>query len=122
MTDEVRKVIKAIKEASEVFERMELPIAEREYTLSHNAAMALINELEQVKQERDGLNIRLGQAQSMLETRTRERDAAIDDLNAHRPCDACEYYELQGNNCIECRRYTDRPYWKWCGVEESSDA
>lgn len=48
MTDEVRKVIEAIKEAFEVFERMELPIAEREYTLSHNAAMALINELERL--------------------------------------------------------------------------
>lgn len=37
-------------------------------------------ELEQVKQERDGLNIMLEQCKSMLETRTRERDAALGDM------------------------------------------
>lgn len=43
---------------------------------------SLAAELEQVKQERDGLNILLGQAQSMLETRTRERDAAVKDVKS----------------------------------------
>lgn len=50
---------------------------------------SLAAELEQVKQERDGLNILLVQAQSMLETRTRERDAAVGDLNMCCPCEAC---------------------------------
>lgn len=50
---------------------------------------SLSAELEHVTQERDGLNILLGQAQSMLETRTRERDAAVQDLNACCPCEVC---------------------------------
>lgn len=47
-------------------------------------------ELDQVKQERDGLNILLGQAQSMLETRTRERDAAVEDLTLWN-CFSCKH-------------------------------
>ena len=52
-----------------------------------------------------------------LEQAARERDAAVEDLSAHRPCDACGFYELQGNDCMRCRRYTERPMWKWRGVE-----
>ena len=52
-----------------------------------------------------------------LEQVTRERDAAVEDLSAHRPCDACGFYELQGNDCMRCRRYTERPMWEWRGVE-----
>lgn len=38
---------------------------------------SLSAQLEQVEKERDGLNIMLAQAQAMLETRTKERDAAL---------------------------------------------
>lgn len=57
-----------------------------EYVYGRLADMieSLVAELEQVKQERDGLNILLGQAQSMLETRTRERDAAVEDIYRRR--------------------------------------
>lgn len=63
-----------------------------DYAMRNEAAdliESLAAELEQVKQERDGLNIMLGQAQSMLETRTRERDAAVEDLNMCCPCEVC---------------------------------
>ena len=53
-----------------------------------------------------------------LEQVTKERDAAVEDLEAHRPCDACGYYELQGYDCMNCRRYTDRPMWRWRGLQE----
>lgn len=55
---------------------------------------SLMAELEQVERERDGLNILLAQAQSMLETRTRERDAAIADME-----------RLQGLICQVCKEY-----------------
>ena len=52
-----------------------------------------------------------------IEKLERERDAAVEDLSAHRPCDACGLYELQGDNCFRCRRCTERPFWKWRGVQ-----
>lgn len=54
---------------------------------------------------------------AQLEQVTRERDAAVEDLSAHRPCDACSLYELQSNDCMRCRRYTEHPMWEWRGVE-----
>lgn len=71
-----------------------------DYALRNNAAdliESLAAELEQVKQERDGLNILLAQAQSMLETRTRERDAAVEDIP--RACGYCKHYEEYTNQC-----------------------
>lgn len=75
---------------------------------------SLAAELEQVKQERDGLNILLGQAQSMLETRTRERDVAVQDLNMSCPCEvcarSCQYDKV--NPYDECADFM------WRGVKE----
>ena len=75
---------------------------------------SLAAELEQVKQERDGLNILLGQAQSMLETRTRERDAAVQDRNMSCPCEvcarSCQYDKV--NPYDECADFM------WRGVKE----
>lgn len=94
---------------------------------------SLSAELEQVKQERDGLNILLGQAQSMLDTRTRERDAAVEDLKraeywtcehckfnlipapcgeSNMDCDSCKF-----ENCI-CRDCIENSRWQWRGVQE----
>lgn len=53
---------------------------------------------------------------AQLDQVTRERDAAIRDLIAHGTCDVCGY-EPQEDVCIRCRSYTERPYWKWRGVE-----
>ena len=52
VTNEARKVIETIKQAFDVLERMELPMEERECTLSYEAAMTLVAELEQVERER----------------------------------------------------------------------
>lgn len=81
---------------------------------------SLAAELEQVKQERDGLNILLGQAQSMLETRTRERDAAVEEwkqsaIAGKSMCDMCMFSDDEGrcwNDCI------DGELWQWRGVKE----
>lgn len=82
---------------------------------------ALAAELKQVEQERDGLNILLAQAQSMLETRTRERDAAVEELDHF--CDNCKYVDnaygeepcpthTEYDHCDRC------PGWQWRGVKE----
>lgn len=76
---------------------------------------SLAAELEQVKQERDGLNILLGQAQSMLETRTRERDAAVEDLRTKAYyCETCAHY-TPGYFCSGCRNKSN---WQWRGAKE----
>ncbi len=85
---------------------------------------SLAAELEQVKQERDGLNILLAQAQSMLETRTRERDAAVKDVeelckeHSCNTCHYCEHYdeEYVSNDCMDC---IDDCNWLWRGVKEN---
>ena len=75
---------------------------------------SLSEELDQVKQERDGLNILLGQAQSMLKTRTRERDAAVEYLSENRRCETCKHY-APGYFCMGCRR-GDK--WQWRGIQD----
>ena len=93
---------------------------------------SLSAELEQVKQERDRLNILLGQAQSMLETRTHERDAAVEDLKqADVDCMKCKFSlstapchesdfncaECKVANCV-CKDCTDNSNWEWRGIQE----
>lgn len=84
------------------------------FTAAAKIIESLAAELEQVEQERDGLNILLGQAQSMLETRTRERDAAVQDLNMSCPCEvcarSCQYDKV--NPYDECADFM------WRGVKE----
>lgn len=90
-------------------------------------------ELERVTQERDGLNILLGQAQSMLETRTRERDAAVEELKRADiwSCEHCKFNRISAPcgetnmdcaecklvNCI-CKDCIDNSNWQWRGVQE----
>lgn len=83
---------------------------------------SLAAELEQVKQERDGLSIMLGQAQSMLETRTRERDAAVEDIL--KECHKCKHFKVMSNGCTpdyDCD-YSDvcedGNHWQWRGVRK----
>lgn len=86
---------------------------------------SLSAELEQVKQERDGLNILLTQAQSMLDTRTRERDAAVEALRDAAFCGDCEHYakSSQEEPCKTCMNdpYCSKPYWQWRGVKEDAE-
>lgn len=127
MTDDVRLfVIRALR----------LPIyGESVYVMSDRLREAakiitsLSEHLEQVEMERDGLNILLAQAQAMLETRTKERDAAIRDIAEAAPCFACIRFERNGGDCIGAHvciddilqdalggKYADH-YWQWRGVD-----
>lgn len=87
---------------------------------------SLSAELEQVKQERDGLNILLAQSQSMLKTRTRERDAAMQDLDEmhYNICGTCKYCEFEANAkpCASCDFGTGEELgnWQWRGVKEDT--
>lgn len=97
------------------------------FTVAAEMLESLAAELVQVKQERDGLNILLAQAQSMLETRTRERDAVVEDLRGR--CFACIHakpydkhpnlnkcpfvsFAVGGQGKRECE------HWQWRGVKE----
>lgn len=87
---------------------------------------SLAAELEQVKQERDGLNILLGQAQSMLETRTRERDEAVEVVKELGTCAYCEHDSYCPHtipDCMHCKDERCQCYscghqskWQWRGV------
>lgn len=83
------------------------------FTATAKVIESLAAELEQVKQERDGLNILLGQAQSMLETRTRERDTAIAIIAGTPSCETCAHY-TPGYFCPGCRNKSN---WQFCGVK-----
>lgn len=134
MTEEARKTAKAMhqNECEDcVFNPTKLGCRWRKKgmycdTALHSAAdliESLSEQLEQVTNERDGLNILLAQAQAMLETRTKERDAAAEILAGN--CDACNK-----EHCKDCRWFDDmtrqdrtlKDNWKWCGVEVTNDA
>lgn len=92
-----RKVVDTIKEAFAVFEAMELPMEERECTLSYDAAMALVDGFEELERERDALLADLTLA-------------CAEVLN---PCRVCGHYrtdwpkpgcELGGLTCAWCWR------------------
>lgn len=86
---------------------------------------SLSAQLEQVEKERDGLNIMLAQAQAMLETWTKERDAAVADLklivNGDFSCAICGHYAYDEDDesriCADCdvETYSN---WQWRGVQE----
>lgn len=88
---------------------------------------SLAAELEEVKQERDGLNILLGQAQSMLETRTRERDAAVEEVKELGTCAYCEHDSYCPHTIPDCMHCKDercqchscghKSKWQWRGVK-----
>lgn len=103
MTEEAKLVIESMKQALDVFEKMELPIKERKCTLKYDSVMAIISAFEQV---------------------TRERDAAIEQLVELGYPIPCESDELEGSEyCSEnCRfQFPQRECWlrylNGCGVE-----
>lgn len=77
---------------------------------------SLSAQLEQVEKERDGLNIMLAQAQAMLETRTKERDAAVAQLKEFScvTCANCDLMHLS-STCKQCR---SEDHWQWRGIQE----
>lgn len=101
-----------------------------DYAMRNEAAdliESLAAELEQVKQERDGLSIMLTQAQTMLETRTRERDAAVEGLRGI--CYACKNdtpgkLYRESPVCLACMHNMDDEdlddNWQWRGVKEET--
>lgn len=100
MTDKAKQIIDSIKQACDVFAAMELPMAERECTLSYDAAMTLVKEMETIQ---------------------RERDAAVADVAKLKRCEHCigyeEFLKIDGN--IErCNACEERSHWQWRGVNE----
>lgn len=89
---------------------------------------SLSAQLEQAEKERDGLNIMLAQAQSMLETRTKERDAAVADLKEELRnqsvislCENCRCKpegDYVPNDCMDCVNGCN---WQWRGVREGDE-
>lgn len=78
---------------------------------------SLSAQLEQVEKERDGLNIMLAQAQAMLKTRTKERDAAIRDMTLVGICETCRHHNNSATSkCIACLSWYSN--WQWRGVRE----
>lgn len=78
---------------------------------------SLSAQLEQVEKERDGLNIMLAQAQAMLETRTKERDAAVRDMTLGRICETCRHHNNSATSkCMGCLSWHSN--WQWRGVRE----
>ena len=53
MTEEAKRVIDDMKQAFDMFDKMELPVKERKYTLEYDSAIAIIKAFEQVTMERD---------------------------------------------------------------------
>ena len=128
MTDEARVIVQALQN-TDCEQTVCYHCKAYKYckgTLEYAAAdliESLLAELEQVKDERDGLNIMLTQTQTVLETRTRERDAAVEDLRKLKTCKNCvgyaEFLKEDGNidRCMEC---DERSNWQWRGVKEES--
>lgn len=90
MTDEAKRCVEALRICCSQNDCRDCKFMEADVdesscvdVLFHNSAdliESLTAQLEKTEQERDGLNILLSQAQAMLETRTKERDAAVADL------------------------------------------
>ena len=131
MIDQVMKAVEILRYCEETVARCgECPSGKNERGIPNcqrqgniaDLIESLAAELEQVKQERDGLNILLVQAQSMLETRTRERDAAVEALSEIACCADCVYYatKIEDEPCKECLACpsSSKPNWKWREVQE----
>ena len=132
MIDEAKKVVETLRYCEESGARCgECPSGKNEQGIPNchsqgdiaDLIESLSAELEQTKQERDGLNVMLGQAQSMLETRTRERDAAIKDIP--RTCGYCKYFRESTYKCTNkfpCACISGvNTRWEWRGVKEDDN-
>lgn len=79
----------------------------------------LQKELEQVKQELDGLTCMLTAAESAAETYKRERDAAIADIP--RACGYCKHYVESTHQCtnsLPCAHVSGvNTRWQWRGAK-----
>lgn len=112
MTDKVKQIIETIKQACDVFTAMELPMAERECTLSYEAAMTLVKELERVGQERDALSSILIDMIPVVETYKRERDAYFESMKGLcATCKKAQFCVLPPGQCPD-------GMWQWRGVKE----
>jgi hypothetical protein len=98
MTNKAKQIVESIKQACNVFAAMELPMAERECTLSYDAAMTLVKELETIQRERDA-------AFSELERRDREKG-----------CVTCALYKPRHYTQI-CKTCKKCDKWQWRGMK-----
>lgn len=130
MTDDVKRIVDALRTCHSnedcrdckyiESDKDEMSCVNMLFVDTADLIESLAAELEQVEQERDGLNILLTQAQSMLETRTRERDVAVEDIP--RACGYCKHYEENTDQCtnsLPCACVSGiNTRWQWRGVRE----
>lgn len=117
MTDKAKQIIDSIKQARDVFAAMELPMAERECTLSYDAAMTLVEELERVRQERKAAGVCTScGAPRDVEGRLNGRHdgynvlfSAIDEM-PEKPCYTCVNRDWDMPQCRECNS-TNNFHW-----------
>ena len=94
MTEEARNIVGKLRCAeTELKEVGSTYFEDDDFGTGADLIESLLEQLEQVTNERDGLNIMLAQAQAMLETRTKERDAAVGGLARYRRCIDCARYD-----------------------------
>lgn len=133
MTDEVKRCVESCREWYQAFSKKgkgNEPCV-KELLTTADLIESLAAELEQVKQERDGLSIMLTSATSAAEKYKRERDAAVDDITESAPCFACKNFRRNGGGCkgaksclwamIECEEFGEEytgMTWEWRGVKE----
>lgn len=130
MTEEAKKVIEALNRSIVsgqplIGDMMRSVYAKRIIDLIES----LSAQLKKTEQERDGLNIMLAQALAMLETRTKERDAAVADLKEELRnqsvislCENCRCKpegDYVPNDCMDCVNGCN---WQWRGAEVTNDA
>lgn len=130
MNDKVKRVVADLRRGSIEQQCWECSIPcdiNRDHCMIEDAAdliESLAAELEQVKQERDGLSIMLTAAQSAAETYKRERDAAVKDLrDKDYGCEKCKHFLVApGKVCNLPREMRKHSFgcWEWRGVREET--
>lgn len=103
MTEEAKLAIEAMKQAFDVFEKMELPIKERKCTLEYDSVMAIISGFEQVARERDA---------AIADLKEELRNQSVISL-----CENCRCMpdgDYIPNDCMGCVNGCN---WQWRGVE-----
>lgn len=121
MTDRARDVIDALQWLINYYPKWH---SEADPCAVMHSAIGVIEsltaELEQVKQELDGLTFMLTAAESAAETYKRERDAAIADIP--RACGYCKHHvesTHQYTNSLPCAHVSGvNTRWQWRGTKE----
>lgn len=133
MTNEVKLIVNTLRECAVATPCSKCVVFcendECFFTATAKVIESLAAELEQVKQERDGLSIMLTGATSAAETYKRERDAAVQVVKKLGDCKYCKHDSLCQERfpvCGSCEKDCPcntcngelRNNWQWRGVKE----